>query len=276
MPGVRSQIGLGAFRRLLSAGAFVAALGVALGACGDAQSHDGTSLRSARSTVTQPAGSDQAPAATEPNAPPVKPPPAPRLGQPPQPPHIALAGLPVARRIALAERVAGQVLGPLGFKHASARASQGGAVLSIVFPRRQACKASPTVQAAILRDTTRVAPYVHQIIMTTRATPAPLASYVALHCRHASGAQVAGPVVLDQTGSGAASTATFAISSRRWTVAFDNSETLQIQVLGAHALLGTLAASDPGAGQKSFRGPGRFHLQIIGARGWTVQVRDGA
>lgn len=83
-------------------------------------------------------------------------------------------------------------------------------------------------------------------------------------------------MVLSASGWGIATTESFTVHSRRWTIDYLNvGRFLEILPLrGSFPTAGAITATKRGAGSKVMTGAGTFRLKVGSTGQWTIRVRD--
>jgi hypothetical protein len=181
-----------------------------------------------------------------------------------------------AKRAEIAAGVAEVIAKALGFKAADATVS--GKIATVAVPADAACGGGTTGATTLHDRLATGVPFTTKVLVVVKETRAPLAGYVAAHCKPATPPLAAGRLVLEQKGTGGVvDTKTFEIRSGSWTVSYANDGGfMQAFVLkGGKIQPVTFTLDKPGRGKKRFEGPGRFSLRVAGAGTWTIQVRDG-
>lgn len=191
----------------------------------------------------------------------------------------AIAGLPLARRLALVSHATRLTFDHLGLRDLRVRTSRGGRSVTAILTAAQACRATPRTAQLVTQKLRVNMPYVASLRIVVGEDAQPLDEYVRRHCRTAAlPASGPGRVVLTRTGSGIATTTPFTVRSKRWTIEYVNhARFLQVIPLkgGSIADVG-VTAGKRGFGRQAVSGPGRYRLKVASAGEWTVRVRDGA
>lgn len=190
-----------------------------------------------------------------------------------------LRRLPGRSRAGLARGIVPGVLKLLGFKKARVRVSPSGDAITVIIARAEACTAGPSDEARIAKRIKEPPlSFVRTVRVTVEGSGRRLTDYVAAHCKPRTIPRGRGKVVYEQSGSGIVRTEPFKIRAKRWTIEFENlGSFFQVFVYKGRKLQMTvISETRRGAGKKTFKGPGRFKLNISGSGDWTVRVRDGA
>jgi hypothetical protein len=166
-----------------------------------------------------------------------------------------------------------------GLKGAIVEVTPDGTRLSVQVPAAEVC--APVISRnvnGVISSLKRSTPGVVQIQMTIAGTKRSLADYVASSCRPTELPGVSGHLLLKESGPGMAPATTkeFRVRGRRWTLSYSSAgRFMQLLVFKGEAVQPPpLVLNENSAGHRTYRGPGRFKLQITAAGAWTVEASE--
>ena len=141
-----------------------------------------------------------------------------------------------------------------------------------------ACTTSPDAESQIAGRIRQTLPWVRSVQIRVGATGRALGQYVRTSCATLSLPGGTGRVVLTQSGSNMATTRTFTVHLRRWTIEYvNNGRLLQIfPMKRGNPTIGTFIVKTRSAGKHVMSGAGTYSLQVTGFGRWEIRVRDGA
>jgi hypothetical protein len=191
--------------------------------------------------------------------------------------HVA-ESLPPDKRANLVKKSAPVVFSGFGFREPNVTIGAGGSSLRAVVSAKEACGGTSSTQALITSRMQKVAPFLQSVEITVDGTNQSLSDYVAHKCAGPRLSGGKGRVVVTQSGSGFATTRSFTVRSRRWTIEYVNNATfLSILVMkGETPSGGAISTVARGSGHRVVSGTGRFRLKVTSIGSWTIRVRDGA
>jgi hypothetical protein len=180
-------------------------------------------------------------------------------------------------RDAAVAAVARVVFERYGFSAPGVTVTASGTGVRAAITAREACTAGPSTEARLTALLLKAVPWLRTARVVVPPSSSPLSAYVQGHCHAAELPRATGTVLLQQRGTGLATTASFTVRSSRWSVDFVNGgKILQVSVMRGGAPDGTpLRAVGRGSGRHTFAGAGKARLRIVGTGEWVVRVRDG-
>lgn len=189
----------------------------------------------------------------------------------------ALRRLPRKHRARYVKRFAKIIVAASDLEGGKVDVSYGGVAVRVALPAKVACRAEPNEGDRILRSLKRVVPYPRSVTVSVAGSSQPLPAYLASSCKRRELPGGQGRTVLRLSGSGVQQTKPFTIRSKRWTIEYvSKGSFFSIFVRkGRRPQRAVTSEETSQSGKETYRGPGKFTLQIAGTRPWTVRVRDG-
>jgi hypothetical protein len=190
----------------------------------------------------------------------------------------AIQRLPESQRARIVEQTAGITFKVFGFERAAVTVTPKGDGVRAVVPAGDACASASDTEGRIAARIRQAVPVVQSVHITVGASGRSLSEYVRQHCAGLGLPGGSGRVVITEQGSGLATTRSFTIHSRHWTVEYVNRGSfLQVLPMKSGApTVGAFGVSRRGAGRRVVTGAGRFQLRVGGSGDWLVRVRDAA
>jgi hypothetical protein len=189
-----------------------------------------------------------------------------------------LKRLPASKRVRTIDAAASLVLKLYGFEGADVTVTPTGDAVRAVVPAGGACTSTASTEGRIAAQIRRAVPIVQSVQITVGGTGASLSQYVHRSCQSGGLPLGSGPVVLTQQGSRFATTRSFTVHSRRWTIDYVNGgDFLQVLPMrGDLPTIGAFTVTKRTAGKRVLTGAGTFRLRVGGSGDWTIRVRDSA
>jgi hypothetical protein len=180
-----------------------------------------------------------------------------------------------AKRARLIAAVLKPALAVLGLEGSTGTLSADLRTLTVVVPRSRACKASTTDTSPLEEGVRRTLIYVKRVVVIVEGGQS-LPDYVAANCKRATVPTTRGRVVWEKSGFGVTDSPTLRIRSKRWVVSYASSgDYFSVFVRkGKKYLSNPITATEAESGRQTYKGPGRFKLDINGSGDWTVKVTE--
>lgn len=189
----------------------------------------------------------------------------------------ALRRLPRKHRARYVKRFAKIIVAASDLGGGKVDVSYGGVAVRVALPAKVACRAEPNEGDRILRALKKVVPYPRSVTVSVAGSSQPLPTYLASTCKESELPGGQGRTVLRLSGSGVQQTKQFTIRSKRWTIEYVSKGSFFsiFARKGRRPQRAVTSEETSQSGKETYRGPGKFTLQIAGTRPWTVRVRDG-
>lgn len=229
-------------------------------------------------------GGSKRPAAAAPTVPtvsttsstPVRKPHKPAHPAPKAPPHRAPAKQSPSHQT-VAQQTATRVLTSAGLHVVSVDVSTDGSSIQATVASAGACDTSLD-ESALTGQIQHLLAFVHSLSIVVSGSGKTLDQYVAGSCTTTQSPPTgSGMVVLQQKGTGNATTASFTIHASSWTIAYvNNGRLLNVFPLkGSTPTPGAVVAKPHSSGSLVEHGAGTYKLRINATGSWSIVVREG-